>query len=288
MSARAIAVAAAVLVLGASGAAVAQHHAAATAAVNVELTFDKVVPEHVDVITGDSVSWTNVSARAHTVTADDGAFDSGRLVSDSHYQRTFAAPGIVAYHCKLHPSVAGVVSVHDLLLFAPRQAAAPGREFPLPGRTALPAHTTVTIEADSGKGYAPVTSAEVDDDGSFLAKVTPATTATYRAVAGDVASPEVTLVALDRRVAISVARARRGSVVTAKVQPASPGATVVLSLKLRDHFGWWPVQRARLNRDSVARFTVRTRRRVPARVVLTLPDGATPLAISRTVTINRR
>jgi hypothetical protein len=56
---------------------------------------------------------------------------------------------------------------------------------------------------------------------------------------------------------------------------------VVLQLHLPERFGWWPVRRARLDGSSRARFVVRTRRRVRARVVLTRPDGATPLALSR-------
>jgi hypothetical protein len=56
----------------------------------------------------------------------------------------------------------------------------------------------------------------------------------------------------------------------------------VLQLFLHEHFGWWPVQRTTLDRASTARFALRLRRRVAARVVLTLPDGATPLATSAT------
>jgi hypothetical protein len=43
------------------------------------------------------------------------------------------------------------------------------------------------------------------------------------------------------------------------------------------------VQRGRLDHDSTATFSVRLGQRVAARLVLTLPDGATPLAVSRTV-----
>ena len=41
--------------------------------------------------------------------------------------------------------------------------------------------------------------------------------------------------------------------------------------------------RATLDRDSVARFSLRLAHRYPARVVLTLRDGATALAVSRTL-----
>jgi hypothetical protein len=54
----------------------------------------------------------------------------------------------------------------------------------------------------------------------------------------------------------------------------------VLQLRLRERFGWWPVARARLGASSQASFRVPVARAVLARLVLTLPDGATPLAVS--------
>ena len=74
----------------------------------------------------------------------------------------------------------------------------------------------------------------------------------------------------------------------ANVTPASRGGHVVLQLFLPERFGWWPVQRDRLDAGSGAQFTVRTKRRLQARVVLTLPDGATRLAVSRTVRVGPR
>jgi hypothetical protein len=53
-----------------------------------------------------------------------------------------------------------------------------------------------------------------------------------------------------------------------------------LQLNLREHFGWWPVARARLDRNSRARFKLQLGRRVSARARLTLADGATALATS--------
>ena len=73
-----------------------------------------------------------------------------------------------------------------------------------------------------------------------------------------------------------------------RVAPASKGAPVVLQLRLPQHFGWWPVARAKLDHASVARFSLRLARRYPARVVLTLRDGATALAVSRTLHIGPR
>jgi plastocyanin len=255
------------------------------AAVPVSIGFDAVAPQHLDVLIGDTVTWTNDSVRTHTVTADDGAFDSGRIVPTATYSRTFSTLGDAPYHCIIHPFIRGDVQVNRLLLSAPAQPAASNRPFPMRGRAALAAGTMVTLEADRGAGFVPTATTTVQPDGTFVAAVVPGTTATYRAVAGPDASPPVSLLVLDRRIAIRTRRARRGIVVSASVTPASAGAQVVLQLFLHEHFGWWPVQRTKLDRASAARFALRTRRRVAVRVLLTLPDGATPLAISRTVRV---
>ena len=155
------------------------------------------------------------------------------------------------------------------------------------GRTALPAGAPIAIEADPGGGFETVARTAATDDGTFAASFAPRAPAQLRAVAGEEASPAVPLPVLDRRVAAS-ARTRRGrTVVRASVLPASPGAHVVLQLRLRERFGWWPVRHARLDDASRAVFRVRTRRSVRARVVLTLADEATPLALSPALRIGR-
>jgi hypothetical protein len=93
---------------------------------------------------------------------------------------------------------------------------------------------------------------------------------------------------LDRKLTASAAGHGRSVTVSAGVAPASPGAPVVLQLRLPQHFGWWPVARAKLDRASRARFSLRLRHRYPARVVLTLADGATVLATSRTLHVGPR
>jgi plastocyanin len=250
--------------------------------------FDAYAPSHLDVVTGDTVTWTNDSVRAHTVTAEDGGFDSGRLAGGATFSHAFDAAGDVAFYCTLHPGMRGDVAVRDLLLEAPSQPAGPGRAFPLRGRSALAQGTEVTITADDGTGPVPAGQALVGADGGFATTVVPRTTATYQASAGDTASPPVQLVVLDHHVAARVVRGRHGAArVVADVTPAAAGSTVVLQLRLRDRFGWWPVQRHRLDRRSHTSFRLRLRRGVPVRVLLTLPDGATVLGSSGTLARKR-
>lgn len=68
-------------------------------------------PSSISVATGTTVVWTNNDSESHTVTANAGAFDSGRFSPGSSYRRVFDAPGRFSYFCDLHPSMVGVVVV---------------------------------------------------------------------------------------------------------------------------------------------------------------------------------
>jgi plastocyanin len=243
----------------------------------VSVEYGAVAPAQVDVLPGEAVQWSNDSVRQHTVTADDGSFDSGTLSPTSEFTHVFRSTGTFTYHCRLHPYIVGEVDVLSVLLDRPVAPASAGKPFPLSGRAAA-TEGDVAIEFDdgSGSGFQPAGTASIGPDGHFVANITPATSGSYRAVFGDAVSPPVDLLVLNRSISAQV----RGSRVTATVSPASPGATVVLQLYLKQRFGWWPVQQTKLNKASRATFRLGRHRAVSARVVLTLPDGATVLATS--------
>jgi plastocyanin len=109
-------IAALVVSLGAAAAppALSQHAAGpeAAAPIDAQIGFDAVAPQHLEVLQGDTVHWTNVSVRVHTVTADDGSFDTGTL--DSGAAGTFTAPstpGTYTFACAIHPSMTGALVV---------------------------------------------------------------------------------------------------------------------------------------------------------------------------------
>ena len=258
------------------------------AAATVPILFAAFGTPRVDVLAGDTVRWMNDSVRVHTVTAEDGTWGSERLAGDDTFAHRFDAVGVAPYYCMLHPSMRGEVDVHNVLLAVPTEPGAPGRPYVFNGRSSAAAGTDVSIEADTGAGFRSTGHATVEADGTFTAEVVPTTTATYRAVVGDEASPAVQLLVLDRKVAATAGGRGHRVTVSARVAPASKGAPVVLQLRLPQHFGWWPVARATLDRDSVARFSLRLAHRYPARVVLTLRDGATALAVSRTLHVGPR
>ena len=60
---------------------------------------------------GTKVTWKNNDATTHTVTSDDGTFDSGNIAPGGSYSYTFADAGTFAYHCKIHPGMTAKVVV---------------------------------------------------------------------------------------------------------------------------------------------------------------------------------
>ena len=68
-------------------------------------------PATLTVAAGTTVTWTNTGSVSHTVTADDGSFDSGTLPSGGTFQHRFATPGTYAYHCNIHHSMTAKVIV---------------------------------------------------------------------------------------------------------------------------------------------------------------------------------
>ena len=80
-----------------------------TTTVNIhDHTFD---PAQLNVAPGTTVTWTNEDTVAHTVTADNGLFDSGVLEPGQSYSTWLGGVGTVAYHCEIHPDMKGSVVV---------------------------------------------------------------------------------------------------------------------------------------------------------------------------------
>ena len=64
-------------------------------------------PGSVTVQTGDTVTWTQSGEEPHTVTADDGSFDSGEMANGETFSMRFDSPGTYAYYCTLHGGAGG-------------------------------------------------------------------------------------------------------------------------------------------------------------------------------------
>jgi amicyanin len=95
-------------------------------------------PAVVTVAVGDTVTWTNQDAVAHTATSTTGAFDSGLLDQGESYSLTFTAAGTYPYLCTPHPGMTGTVVV--------MAAAAPTAAAPVPTSSPSGALPNVAIE----------------------------------------------------------------------------------------------------------------------------------------------
>jgi plastocyanin len=113
------------------------HAQGGTAVSIVDFAFQ---PTSIEVPAGSTVTWTNAGAATHTVTADDGTFDSGQLKPGANFSQTFTTPGTYTYHCEIHPQMTGTVVVTAAA--APAAPAAPTASTPDQGGTQAATGTT--------------------------------------------------------------------------------------------------------------------------------------------------
>lgn len=66
-------------------------------------------PADLQVASGTEVTWTNDDPTPHTVTADDGSFDSGTVEPGATF--AVAVDGSITYFCAIHPSMKGSLTV---------------------------------------------------------------------------------------------------------------------------------------------------------------------------------
>src|SRR5438067_756674 len=93
--------------LAAAGRAAAMDGGAGPPPVDIE--FAGYAPPQIQVLAGDTVTWHNVSVRAHTVSAADGTWSSAHVAAGGVFTHRFDATGAVAYYCQIHPFMRGEV-----------------------------------------------------------------------------------------------------------------------------------------------------------------------------------
>jgi plastocyanin len=92
--------------------------APAAGAAEVAVGDNTFEPKELSVPVGATVTFTNKGQRKHTVTADDGAFNSGTMDAGATFKQTFDKPGTFPYYCEFHggpggAGMAGVIKVGD-------------------------------------------------------------------------------------------------------------------------------------------------------------------------------
>jgi plastocyanin len=69
-------------------------------------------PKAVNIKVGQAVEWDwQDPSSSHTVTADNGSFDSGLCSQGTKFVQTFSSAGTVTYKCTIHAGMQGTVVV---------------------------------------------------------------------------------------------------------------------------------------------------------------------------------
>ena len=100
------------------------------------------LPPSATIAAGESITWTNADSTAHTATSNTpGAFDTLVIPVGASKPITFATAGTYAYHCSIHASMTGTITVQ-----APTPAPTPPPT-PVPTAPPTPATAPPTVPA---------------------------------------------------------------------------------------------------------------------------------------------
>ena len=80
---------------------------------SIDIRDNRFEPADTTVAPGTTLMWINYDQAQHTVTADDGQFDSGVLDPGDIFVVTVEGSGKLTYHCTLHPEMTGSVTVGE-------------------------------------------------------------------------------------------------------------------------------------------------------------------------------
>ena len=111
-----------------------------------EETNNCFIPSTVTINVGDSVTWDNYDAAAHTATAGSasdgpsGVWDSSLIMTGGSYSHIFDSEGVFPYFCMVHPWMMGTVIVGDV------------GTAPTPVPTPVPTPPTPELSTGCGEG----------------------------------------------------------------------------------------------------------------------------------------
>ena len=74
---------------------------------SISILYNSYSPKEEHIKVGQTVTWVNNGQIPHTVTADDGSFDSGDLDVGKSYTHTFTKAGRYPYYCRMHGAAGG-------------------------------------------------------------------------------------------------------------------------------------------------------------------------------------
>lgn len=95
----------------ATSAAKAATSSASAMSVTVTIPDFSFQPASITIQRGATVTWRNDATVAHHVVSDTNVFSSPVLNPGQTYSHTFTQPGTYPYHCAIHPSMTGTITV---------------------------------------------------------------------------------------------------------------------------------------------------------------------------------
>jgi plastocyanin len=96
---------------GGGATACAPAAAGAAATVNATIKDQKFAPDPVTGKVGDTIAWANGDSAGHTVTLDDGTCTTDTIANGASGALTLTAAGTYTYHCNIHPSMKGTITI---------------------------------------------------------------------------------------------------------------------------------------------------------------------------------
>jgi len=259
------------LLAAAAAAAAAAPAPAAAATASVSIFGSAYHPTPLTVLVGDEVTWRNGDFLEHVVQADDGSFGSLPLSDGAAFSHAFESAGRFTYYCTIHTYMHGEVDAAPILLDAPAGPVLLGGEIALRGRAQAGVASVALAREGAGAGEPPIV-APVAADGTFSARVRILAAGRWRASAGTLQSPPVSVPVVTRQRLLVRAT---GAGLSVRTVPPRPRARIVVERYWRERFAWDVVARTRLDGRGRARVPLGRAARAPGRlqVVLAPADG---------------
>lgn len=140
----------------------------AATGVDAEIVDFAFSPGELSIPLGSTVTWQNNGEAPHTVTAEDGSFDSDMIAAGGSWARTFEAAGTFRYGCSFHPEMEGVVTVLAAADVAPSPT--PEQSSPPAAAAVIPPPGPLTSNPPESES-APVTAQGGLPDGELFARI---------------------------------------------------------------------------------------------------------------------
>jgi plastocyanin len=98
------------VVLAPAAGAGEDHATGTTPRVRVRIVDNRFRPASISIERGTIVKWKNRGDRTHTTTSDDGLWNRTLSPGDT-FKKKFRRRGTFSYHCNIHPSMLGTITV---------------------------------------------------------------------------------------------------------------------------------------------------------------------------------